>query len=252
MKKAHPNNIPDQPEFLRLKNVIATKFLEEQWLELGMITNCLDLVQGHDRLLRSLAWNDSDYPGNVLNVLLSMCEHDKGNFHKIKEYVDARFPDGNETSVSSKPAAKKITFAPSVFEVPAVPMDDNLVSVMMPFESSFKPVYEAIKDACAAAGFSCKRADDIWVDSILVQDIFSLIYISKIVISDFSGRNPNVLYETGIAHTLGRIVVPITRNGDDTPFDLRHHRHLAYLPNGEGLKSLTDDLTKRLNTLKTS
>jgi hypothetical protein len=46
-------------------------------------------------------------------------------------------------------------------------------------------------------------------------------------------------YETGIAHTLGRPVVPITQNAEDVPFDLHHHRYQRYLANGEGLQELT-------------
>ncbi len=93
------------------------------------------------------------------------------------------------------------------------------------------------------------RADDIWLNSTFIQDIFDLIYCSKIVIVDFSTRNPNVMYETGIAHTLGRHVVPITRQIEDVPSDLRHHRALVYLPNKEGLNSLSQGLTVRLSTI---
>jgi hypothetical protein len=83
-----------------------------------------------------------------------------------------------------------------------------------------------------------------------VQDIFELIYRSSIVIVDFSGRNPNVFYEAGIAHTLGKNVIPITQSIDDIPFDLRHHRVLKYLNNSEGLQELKRSLEKRLKVLK--
>jgi hypothetical protein len=66
---------------------------------------------------------------------------------------------------------------------------------------------------------------------------------------DFTEKNPNVMYETGIAHTLGKHVVPITQSLDDVPFDMRHHRVLKYLPNGEGLDALQRALTDRLVTI---
>ena len=239
----------DNNELLRLKNVIVTKFTEEDWLELGMITNSLEKVRGHDRLLRSLNWGDSDYSGHVLDVLLTVTASDPKNFGLIKDYVDERFSD-DEKFVSSKPAKRRITFAPSVFEIPDFEMDENLVSVMMPYSREFAGVYEAIKSACADAGFECKRADDIWENSILIQDVFRLIFTSKIVISDFTRRNPNVMYETGIAHTLGKLVIPITQDAEDVPFDIAHHRHLRYLANSEGLAALTSSLRERLLTLK--
>jgi hypothetical protein len=122
---------------------------------------------------------------------------------------------------------------------------------MMPFDAGFKPVYQSIYAAATAAGMECLRADDIWEDSVVVQDIFNLIVRSQVVVVDFTGKNPNVMYETGIAHTLGKEVVPLTQIIDHIPFDLRHHRTLTYHPNTEGLGKLTSDLSARLRHLKT-
>ena len=240
---------PDNHEILRLKNLIVAKFTEENWLELGMMTDSLSAVQGHGRLLRSLTFGDSDYAGCVLEILLKIATKSPENLSIIKDYVDERFSD-DEVFVSSKPAKKRITFCPSVFEIPEVSTDENLVSVMMPFSLEFRDVYGAIKAACEDAGFVCKRADDIWEHSILIQDIFRLIFTSKIVISDFTGRNPNVMYESGIAHTLGKVVIPITQNGKDIPFDLIHHRYLNYLPNTQGLAELRESLKGKLLMLR--
>lgn len=84
----------------------------------------------------------------------------------------------------------------------------------------------------------------------LPQDIVSLIDRSLVVVSDCTGRNPNVFYETGIAHTLGREVVLITQNEADIPFDLRHLRFVRYLNDREGLAALSTRLLTRLLDLK--
>ena len=97
-----------------------------------------------------------------------------------------------------------------------------------------------------------QRADNIWQESTVIQDIFGLIFKSFIVVCDFTGKNPNVFYEAGIAHTLGKHVVPITQSPDDIPFDLRHHRYLNYLNNSDGLKKLQAELSARISTLKNS
>lgn len=159
---------------------------------------------------------------------------------------------GEFVSTATKPEESKrlITFSPQVFKIPDKSLQDKLVSVMMPFAAEFNDTYEAIKEACAGAGLLCRRADDIWNDSTVIQDIFELIYCARIVIVDFTGKNSNVLYETGIAHTLGKHVVPITQSVDDVPFDLRHHRVLKYLPNTEGYKALAKGLAERLKTLQ--
>jgi hypothetical protein len=54
------------------------------------------------------------------------------------------------------------------------------------------------------------------------------------------------MYETGIAHTLGKHVVPISQSLSDVPFDLTHHRILKYLANEQGLETLETALTSRL------
>jgi hypothetical protein len=67
---------------------------------------------------------------------------------------------------------------------------------------------------------------------------------------DFSGKNPNVFYEVGIANTLGKHVIPITQHMEDIPFDLRHHRVILYLNNKEGLDELRSKIEGRLRILK--
>ncbi len=154
------------------------------------------------------------------------------------------------TAVPRPEARRTITFSPAVFSVPRDRSDPQQVAVMMPFAAEFTRVYEAIQSACNDAGFNCSRADDIWEDSTFIQDIFNLICRSSIVIVDFSGRNPNVMYETGISHTLGKFVVPLTQHIEDIPSDLKSHRALKYLANAEGLRVLRRNLAKRLKTLR--
>ncbi len=94
---------------------------------------------------------------------------------------------------------------------------------MMPF-AGFDAVYTAIKKACVAAALIASARMTSGRNSTFIQDIFDLIFRAHVVISDFSGKNPNVMYETGIAHCLGRTVVPISQHKSDIPSDLGHHR----------------------------
>ena len=153
------------------------------------------------------------------------------------------------TAVEERVTEKVITFCPEVFRVPNKQLQDCLVAVMMPFRAEMDAVYSAIKSSCANLSLSCLRADDLWENTTFMQDIFDLIYSSKVVIVDFSGKNPNVMYETGIAHTLGKHVIPITQSIEDVPSDLRHHRVLKYLPNAEGYAALRVGLEERLKSL---
>ncbi|MBZ9859091.1 hypothetical protein [Mesorhizobium sp. CA12] len=234
---------------LVLKDVAVEHFKHENWLELGTLTGCYDLISSHSRLLRSLSFGDDDYAGCALEVLMRIVEREEANFSEVDNYIGGKFGGGGQTISSAANTGPRIYFQPSAFTLPAELPDPYLVSVMMPFSAGLNGVYSAIQQACSQSGMSCERADNIWKESAVIQDIFGLIYRSFVVVCDFTGKNPNVFYEAGIAHTLGKHVIPITQSADDIPFDLRHHRFLPYLNNGEGLAALTNALASRLRTL---
>lgn len=230
---------------LALRERIVSQFDAGDWEEIGFLTGHSDIIDGHSRLLRSLSWGDEDYAGNVLTVLGRIAERDIHALDEFERFLGRKHP-GEAHFVSAKPAARKLTFAPHVFEVPDVAVESDLVAIMMPFSAEFNPVHDAIKNACRAASLHSLRADDIWEESTVIQDIFNLILRARIVVVDFTGRNPNVMYETGIAHTLGKLVVPISQSLSDVPFDMVHHSCLKYLPNAEGYADLTNKLTTKL------
>jgi len=128
-------------------------------------------------------------------------------------------------------------------------IDRDQVSAMMPFEPRFNSVYSTIENAATAIGFRCNRADNIWEHHAVIQDVVSLIDRSTIVVCDCTDRNPNVFYEIGIAHTLGREVILVTQHSEDIPFDLRHLRYVTYLNNTEGLHDLEEQLKKRMKNI---
>ncbi len=128
-------------------------------------------------------------------------------------------------------------------------VESNLVSVMMPFASEFDEVYKTLQETSEKLILRCLRADDVWQHDVVIQDVVSLIHRSRIVICDCTGRNPNVFYEVGIAHMLGKDVILIAQNSNDIPFDLRHLRFLTYQNNNEGRKQLRGKLSERITTI---
>lgn len=139
--------------------------------------------------------------------------------------------------------------APTAFRLSDKPVNSKLISMMMPFDPSFGAVHSTVKAAIEAEGYECRRADDFWQNTHVMEDIIELICTSRVVICDLSGKNPNVFYEAGIAHTLGKDVILITQSHDHVPFDLRSIRYIHYLNNQQGCDKLAADIVARLQTL---
>ena len=240
-----------QKELIDLKNQITKHFSKSDWLDLGYSLGSYDVIEGHPRLLRSLSFGDEDYEGNILEVLTEIIKKDPKNLNEIKSHLALKFAtpivsDLISTAHTETPK-RIIAFSPQVFEVPNKPQNDKLVTVMLPFK--LLKSYDAVKQACNNLNLVCAKADDIWENPTFIQDIFELIFTCRVVVADFTGKNPNVFYEVGIAHTLGKTVVPITQSMSDVPSDLGHHRALLYYPNEQGYLDLTKEIEKRLKTL---
>ncbi len=80
---------------------------------------------------------------------------------------------------------------PRVFQI-ADPenIEPQLVSEMMPFNSAFNNVYVTLKEMVESLGLRPQRADDIWENPAVIQDVVSLIDRARVVICDCTGRNP--------------------------------------------------------------
>lgn len=129
------------------------------------------------------------------------------------------------------------------------PRETDLVAVMMPFDDTFDVVYETIELAAGDAGLQCARADDIWENDHVMDDVLSLLWRSRVVVADLTGRSANVFYETGLAHALPRPTILLTQEKDDVPFDLRSIRYLKYGVGTQQRATLREHLGARFTTL---
>lgn len=114
----------------------------------------------------------------------------------------------------------------------------------MPFTEDFEDIYKlGIKQSCEDAGAYCERVDEqIFTESIL-ERVYNQISKADFIIADMTNRNPNVFYEVGYAHALGKRTILLTQNVDDIPFDLKHYPHIVY---NNKISKLKDELTPRI------
>jgi hypothetical protein len=73
------------------------------------------------------------------------------------------------------------------------PVENDLCSVLMPFAKKFKPVYEVcIRPVLEDVGFRVIRADEVFANTSIMENIWKLINRSRFLIADVTARNPNV------------------------------------------------------------
>jgi len=80
-------NVNYNRAILALKRAIVATFDDGKWRELGYLTDSIEMISGHPRLLRSLHWGDDDYEGNVLAVLPRIIGNDPGKLRAVEEFV---------------------------------------------------------------------------------------------------------------------------------------------------------------------
>jgi hypothetical protein len=118
------------------------------------------------------------------------------------------------------------------------------VFVLMPFASEFDDVYKlGIKPACAEAGAFCQRVDEQHYDENMLERIYNQIAKADLLVADMTGQNPNVFYEVGYAHALGKKVILLTQKTEHIPFDLKHRPFIVY---GSSISKLKNDLESRV------
>lgn len=116
--------------------------------------------------------------------------------------------------------------------------------VIMPFAPDFDEIYNLfIATTLASAGFEVFRADTILSQRNILEDVVSSIAESDLIVADLTGSNPNVYYELGLAHALGKRVLLLTQSIEDLPFDLRSYRVIAYDTHFASIQKAKEDLT---------
>ena len=126
---------------------------------------------------------------------------------------------------------------------------NNYCFVIMPFDRKLLGIYKhAIKPVVQEYNLKCIRADEISGTGSIVRRLIEHIYHAKIIIADFTGQNPNVFYELGIAHAIGNNAIVISQSIEDVPFDVKSYRAIIYSDTAEGAENLKSELRDAINT----
>lgn len=114
---------------------------------------------------------------------------------------------------------------------------------LMPFHSSYLRLFITLRNACRTHGITCSRSDIKTEPGDLLRQIVISIAKARYIFAILDGRNPNVFYEIGIAHSIGKQVYLIAHysSKDDQPFDVASSRLILY-------KNL-DELSRKIDLI---
>jgi hypothetical protein len=113
------------------------------------------------------------------------------------------------------------------------------IFVLMPFNAKMAKFYtNHLKKIGDELGVIIRRADDIFAPRPFMEKVWDGICAAELIIADCTEKNPNVFYEIGLSHTVGKKVILITRSEKDVPSDIKHYDYIPYVYDPEGVEDL--------------
>jgi hypothetical protein len=160
---------------------------------------------------------------------------------EIARLIDFRFDDR---------ATQRMTVYP-VWRTRKFTSAKNMCFILMPFGPSWSErIYDIIREIVRDCGLITKRADDLYGSRPIMEDIWASLNEAGIILAECTGANPNVFYELGIAHTVGKKVIIATQDTIDMPFDIRQLRIIKYEDNRDGYRKLREGLTRNIDAIQ--
>jgi hypothetical protein len=125
-------------------------------------------------------------------------------------------------------------------------VDEPRVFVIMPFSERWsRSVYsKMIRPAVIDAGLECIRGDSILRTGDLTANILRELFNVGIAVADVTTPNPNVFYEIGLCHSIGKDALLLKQVGTTLPADLGGAHYYEYSTDkvDAGRKKLTKAL----------
>ena len=109
-----------------------------------------------------------------------------------------------------------------------IKIDRKLIFYLTPFSKDQEREFSSLKRICDTGGLLLRRGDEERIESNILGHIVRNISEARFVVANINGRNPNVLYELGIAQALGKTTFIISKTLEELPFDIQANRVITY------------------------
>lgn len=93
-------------------------------------------------------------------------------------------------------------------------MKRPLCTVLIPFDAPGAQRFAVLKELGDGMGFDTFRVAQYYSSGVILEEIVRSISDATLVIADLTDGNPNVYYELGIAHALGKRVFVVAEDPD--------------------------------------
>ena len=114
-------------------------------------------------------------------------------------------------------------------DAPRQPGDKRPAFVAMPYKPRWsKPVEKAIQAAASQSNFAVEVSRNSEKPGLITNQIWNEIRKAEVVVADITAENPNVFYELGLAHALGKEVIMLSQSVSKRPFGISTARLLHY------------------------
>ncbi len=172
---------------------------------------------------------DPPYDVNLIPLIIDMIDETIGELND---------PDSKTNrSVTSQPIVEVDSAIEEGYAFIAMPMD--------PTDKTLDDVLDNIKQVAKECGINAERIDDEETNDRITDRMLESIRKAEFVIADLTYCRPNVFYEAGYAHGLGKIPIYIARKGTQLEFDLKDYPVIFF----ESYSELKQALRKRLERL---
>ncbi len=124
--------------------------------------------------------------------------------------------------------------------------------VAMEYREPYDTFYREVIKPQAAKFYEVVKIDEKPGPGVIFQDMQREIAQADILIAEITPANPNVFYELGYAHALGKPTVLLAQRNGTLPFDIRSYRVVFYDDSIGGKSRVEADLARHLESIAQS